>query len=325
MEPIHVVCCPDNNYTMPTGVMLCSLCENNKDVELIIHVPYVDLEEENILLIKKVVESYQQTVIFYNIIKSSLPQIHVPVRQRNLPTSAYIRLFLGSILSKNIHRVLYLDGDIIVRKSITNLYNTDMLETGVAVVPDRKLSYNDIHKTYNALDYSPSLGYFNSGVLLINLDYWRENNIERQILDTIRKYMKVLYNSDQEVLNKVFCESKINLPLTYNFQHDFLAKPEYRMISWEYNHEIDETAKDPVILHYTGAKPWMASCDHPYKEEFLKYKALTIWKDVPVKGKIKWEVRKLIKKIMMWLKIPYNYYYVEWAYSYSDLKESVKS
>lgn len=320
MEPINVVCCPDNYYAMPTGVMLCSLCENNKDVDLHIHVVYLELTGENIQLLKKTVEDYHQSITFYKMDPASLPQIQFFSEQQKLPITAFLRLFVSSILPPDVHRTLYLDGDIIIRKSIRELFNMNLIGYGVAVVPDQIYCYTDIARTYNSLKYSPSLGYFNSGVLLINLDYWREKGIEEKFLVTIKEYMNVLYHCDQDVLNKVFCDSKIFVPLTYNFQNIFLAKPEFRKISWEYNQEIAETALDPIVLHFTGSKPWKASCDHPYKEEFHRYKALTVWKNVPVKGKIAWAIRKRIKKLMMWLRIPYNYYHIEWAYSYSDLR-----
>lgn len=321
MEPIHVVCCPDNNYAMPTGVMLCSLCENNKDASLFIHVIYLKLSENNRNLLKKTVEKYHQTIAFYEIEESALPSIQTFSDHQKLPISAFLRLFVGSILPNDVHRVLYLDGDIIVRKSIDELYNTEFMDTGVAVVLDCKMNGSDISRTFNALKYPPYLGYFNSGVLLVNLDYWRNKKIETLFIETIKDYMRVLYHSDQEVLNKVFCNSKVLLPFTFNFQHGFRFKPEYRMISWEYNKEIEETYREPVILHFTGSKPWNASCDDPYQQEFHKYKALTPWKDLPIKGKIAWEIRKRLKRMCMWLKIPYNYYHVEWAYSYSDLKK----
>ena len=320
METTNVVCCPDNNYAMPTGVMLCSLCENNRDADLFIHVVYLELSAENVQLLKETVETYQQRISFYKMEESSLPNIKFFSGQQKLPISTYIRLFIASILPNDIQRVLYLDGDIIVNKAVKDLFRINMEGHSIAAVPDDKFGYNEIHKTYNALKYPPSLGYFNAGVLMINLEYWRENDVEPMFVDIIKKYMSVLYHNDQDVLNKVFCESKLNLPLTYNFLPNFIAKPEFRMISWEYNKEIDETAKDPVILHFTGSKPWNASCDHPYQQEFHKYKAITVWKKVPLQGKLKWEIRKTIKKICMLLRIPYNYYHIEWAYSYSDLK-----
>ena len=321
MDKIHIVCSPDNNYAMPTGVMLCSLCENNKDVELYIHVLYVDLSDDNVKLLRKTVEDYHQSIAFYKIDESKLPRIQTFSQQQKLPISTFLRLFIPSVLSLDINKVLYLDGDIIVRKSIEELYRTSLSGHSVAAVPDDILCFTGISKTYNALKYPPSFGYFNAGVLLINLDYWRKNNVEQQFINTINKYKKVLYHNDQDVLNKVFCESKIFIPLTYNFQHDFLVKPEWRRISWEYDEEIEETAHDPAILHFTGRKPWFASCDHPYKEEFLKYKALTVWKDVPLYQKYKSKGNRIVKKMMLKFQIPYNYYHMEWAYNYSDLRK----
>ena len=89
------------------------------------------------------------------------------------------------------------------------------------VIPD--MSIDDI-RIYNRLQYSPSLGYFNAGVLLVNLRYWRENNLSESFFEIINKYPERLRYHDQDVLNIVLKEIKLTLPLKYNVQHGYFLQ-----------------------------------------------------------------------------------------------------
>ena len=324
METINVVCCLDDNFVMPSGIMLYSLCDNNKNTNLCVYVIYSELTDENIQKLQDTINVFGQRIVFLKINDSLLPKISFSKRQQKLPISTYYRLFMSSLLPKDIDKVLYLDGDIIVRKSVRSLFDVSLDDKGLAAVPDDNWGYNNIPVTYNALQYSPALGYFNAGVLLINLRYWRDYGMERKFVEFLNSHDKPLIHHDQDVLNKIFCMNKKELPLTYNFMPNFLAKPEYRLISWEYNEEIEKTATDPVVLHYTGLKPWFKDCDHPYKGEFLKYKEKTLWKDVPQTRSIVRELKQSVKFLITKLGLSNRFSPIEYAYSYSDLVDNNK-
>ena len=80
-----------------------------------------------------------------------------------------------------------------------SLWNIDIANNSVGAVPDITLTY-DI-RSYNRLDYEMELGYFNSGVLLINLDYWRKNSLSTIILEYINENVEKLKFHDQDALN----------------------------------------------------------------------------------------------------------------------------
>ena len=46
-----------------------------------------------------------------------------------------------------------------------------------------------------------SAKYFNSGVMLINLDYWRANNVKEKVIDFISRKPEVIRFADQDGLN----------------------------------------------------------------------------------------------------------------------------
>ena len=289
---MHIVCCTDHNYIMPTGIMICSVCENNSNISIIFHVicnNNVSIEDKSDL--NNIVNRYNQTINFYKI-DNDIPACFTIGKEnqpQHITISSYYRLFLADILPSDIEKVLYLDGDIVVRKSLESLYNTDIKDYSIGAVID--MSQSNI-SYYNRLKYSPSYGYFNAGVLLINLSFWREHNLIKEFIDFASNYPERIKLHDQDILNFVLRNSKYNLPLSYNFQSGFLYKHEYRDFSWEYDEEIEKCYLDPHIIHYTcPIKPWGEKCNFPYKSAFFQYRDLTKWKNQElIKGpKLTWK------------------------------------
>lgn len=279
---MDIVCSLDNNYVMPTGIMICSLCENNQDEDVVFHILSADISEENKGHLKNLVFRYHHQIVFYYINDDNFADfpINRPGQSSHIHSIAtYYRLFLGIILPTNIHKVIYLDGDIIVRHSLRSLWNKNLNNYAIAAVPDMD---NNNDEPYDRLHYQSSMGYFNAGVLLINLRYWREHNVLDDFYEFVRIHPDRLRCHDQDILNYVFRQRKLVLDVTYNFQQPFLYRTRYLNLSSDIIGKIDNAIHDPVIIHYIMAeKPWFKDCRHPYKYEFEKYKKLTIWKDAP--------------------------------------------
>lgn len=100
-----------------------SVCVNNQDVNIDFHVLLDEsVQEKEQQDLKDVVTRFQgKKCIFYSV--KSLSAIHFPINHECLSRSSYYRLFLSSILPPTIEKVLYLDGDIIVRHSLLPLWN----------------------------------------------------------------------------------------------------------------------------------------------------------------------------------------------------------
>lgn len=295
---MDIVICTDNNYVMPSGVLFCSICENNRQENITFHViADQSFSDENRRALLNIIKKYKKKICFYSIDSSILASF--PIGQKDQPIhitlAAYYRLYLAELLPKNLNKVLYLDGDIIVRGNLSDLWETDIKNYAVGVIPDQK---EGLINSYNRLKYPQRLGYFNSGVLLINLDYWRKNNI----LNDFLSYVKVNYQSlkyhDQDILNFIFRNQKLRLPIKYNLQNEMLFKEPN--ISWKYEDELNEAIQNPIILHFTSRlKPWNRGCDHPYKNQFFKYQKLTQWKDIPLQpNKNKPTKKEIIKNIL---------------------------
>ena len=188
-----------------------------------------------------------------------------------------------------------------MKHSLIEMYETNIDNIALAAVPDR--DEGQIY-LYNNLRYEQRLGYFNSGVLLINLKYWRMHNLLNEYIKFATQYPERLKFHDQDVLNYVLRENKKGLPLKYNVQDGFFKKE--LNISWEYEDELKEAISDPYVVHFTCGmnKPWNKGCDVPYKEEFFKYRNLTKWSNQPLQKvslPYKTRIKQYIKNILILL------------------------
>lgn len=311
---MDIVACVDKWYVMPTGVMLYSICYNNQNVDIVFHI-IVDesvSEKDKEDLKETICKFNSKRVEFYPI--SSLMVKEYPNPFTNGPTPAtYYRLFLTEILPNSIDKVIYLDGDIVVRKSLLSLWNIDMSDYAIAAAPD----ICSMEKNFKNIDNVESFpDYFNAGVLLINLRAWRKQNITQVFCDYIRDNYDKIYLHDQDVLNEVFRDKKIILPLMYNYQQHFLLKM-WKNDELEFPQEVKETREDPVIIHYSGMmKPWdrYVRCECPYNSSFYRYQNLSKWKGCRVdrrsrRLRIKNYIADSLRKLK--IKAPLDYKFID--------------
>lgn len=217
MKHFDIIHCIDENYAPQCGVTITSICLNHMDVDITFHIMFANLSNSTKHKLVKQAESYGKSVKLYQIDIKELDNSPLG-GGKELPIAAYFRLLATDYLPKDIHRALYLDVDIVVCKSLTDFYNTDLTNWPVAGVYD--ISTLD-EAPSKRLDYDFKLGYINSGIMLINVDYWRKNNIKQKCLDFLEAYRDKLMFHDQDVLNGSLAGSIKIMPLEYNVQKHF--------------------------------------------------------------------------------------------------------
>lgn len=267
---MNIVSCSDYNFIIPLGVMMHSLCINNESGGIVFHIIIdnsVTKEQKEQL---HTVVSDKDTIFFYNINIDNIKD-YLIVKIENFPIPIYYRLLMARILPASIHKVLYLDADIIVRHDLSKLWNTSIENFAVAAIPNQ----SNGNRFWERLNYSKDLGYFNSGVLLLNLDYIRENNLTEQFISYVKENPEKLLMPDQDVLNYTLRHCKKNLPVCFNAQEGFYRIPPESVFVKDFDSDIS----DPFIVHYTKEKPWNKNCKHPLRNLYYYYKSGTIWKD----------------------------------------------
>lgn len=141
----------------------------------------------------------------------------------------------------------------------------------MAAVPDERTCDTE---NFERLNYPLENGYAAAGVLLINVDYWRKNNIQQKTLDFVFKNKEICVWHDQDALNKIlngtvkFCHIKYNV-----YEHLYENENNYPAL---FNKEIKEAVENPVIIHFcSGRKPWTFESRCPFTAIWLKlYKQL---------------------------------------------------
>jgi lipopolysaccharide biosynthesis glycosyltransferase len=286
---INILATPSDNYAMPCGVMFYSACANNPRGSLhFFVVTDSDFSERSREQLQETIKPFGNIIDFV-IVDQDVISRSTSVECSYYPRYVFYRLFAFKFLPKDIHRIIYLDCDCIIRHPLKELWSIDISSYGIAGVPDT-LEGNISH--YNRLQYPSQEGYFNAGVIYMNLDYWREHHVENNINDLLLHQHHMLKFHDQDVLNYIFHNSKKYLPIKYNAQSGFYYQPRFYSFEYQkYKDDFESGRLDPVILHLCGPQPWSKGCTHPLKEEFFKYQRQTLWKDVSL-----WKNRKSFSK-----------------------------
>ena len=278
MSTINILCCTDEQYAPFYGIMLTSLFDNNKGDSFEIFVLTAGLEEKTIADFQTLVNSNHSKLSVIIVDESRLR--NCPIREGDHVTLATYYRLLTPILLPDIERVLYIDGDIIINKSIKPLWDTDITGKALAAVIDEDYNGEDRHQRLNIPQHIP---YFNAGVLLINLKYWREHDVINRCMLCIETMADKLLFHDQDTLNVVLNKEIKLLPLTYNFQRGFIDYAFYNHMDSKYQEEINEIKYNPTVIHFTGySKPWHEGCRHPYTSHFLFYWQKSLWHDMPL-------------------------------------------
>ncbi len=299
---MNVVYSTSDAYSGIAAVSIASLLENSKDVvEINVYVIDMGISDQNVERLEELVNRYERKLFFLEKLNiEKLTGTHIDVGRWHIST--FSRLFLLHVLPEDMKKVIYIDCDMIIRHSLKELWEMDMEGTWAMSADDcrGKMYRTNIGITEDSI-------YTNNGLMVIDLEAWKENNVERMFIDFIKKYNGDITYMDQGVLNGVFQPlKKVKLlPISYNAQtacydlgYDGLQV--CRNPVWAYTkEEFERDIADPVVVHFTtcflsGTRPWIIGDKHRYQPEFIKYRNMTGWKDDPL-----WKDNaKFLKKVM---------------------------
>lgn len=203
----------------------------------------------------------------------------------------YTRIWLGDFFPAAVNRVLYLDADIVVVGDIAELWNSDLTGSLMGAV-DIPGSDQGVRR----LGMRAEDGYFNAGMLLIDVEQWRATRAEQSILDYINAYPERL-EYDQDALNACFRSRTKRLDYKWNVIGPFFREPLALPLE---RAEIEAVRRDAIVIHFNGGlKPWDYFCDHPRRDEYQKYLRMTEWRDyVPPDRTLLNRVRKVVSALL---------------------------
>ena len=241
---IHVGVGFDRNYLMPFHAMLNSLIESNRDNKLQLHVIADELSSEEKKEISDRLRAAGNRISFYNVDSSLINKF---VLTSQWTAVVYYRLFFSKVIPQTINRLLYLDCDTIVNNSLLELYSMDLEGHPVAAVYD------------NYVRIQPLIGivqegeYFNSGVLLMDIHKWNQQQVSERALDYLLTYPEKIVFVDQCALNAVLRNNWKKLDPCFNLMYSLLPEGLSKR-------HLNDYLNKAVIIHFTLQRPWQMLC-----------------------------------------------------------------
>lgn len=239
-------------YAEPAGVAIESALRNATRIKSVV-IGVVDLSESSTERMREIVLRHGGTLDIRQV--GRLANIF-PVVGR-YPRLAWTRTMATRILDPSVSRAIYLDADVIVRESIDPLLDVSMMGHGLAAVADSLIpTHRDRGSRFvTTVGSDPESPYFNTGVLVIDVDHWRESNVARRVLDLVDRRAIPIDYIDQDVLNALFANDWHQLEQTWN------AHP-------------DAQVRNPRIVQFVGhRKPWDIDARGPYVDEYKRLAA----------------------------------------------------
>lgn len=262
---MNIVFASDKNYVEHLAVSMCSLFENNQEASFDVYILNVDIDSSSWSGLEVIARRYGHTLTDVKILDQELDGL---VLTHHFTKANYYRLFIAEKLQ--LTKALYLDADIVVSQSILDLYNTDIDSYSLAAV------VNPGFNRHKDLEMPEESKYFNSGVMLINLDAWRLDKTKGRVIDLVKRKPWAIQFVDQCGLNSVLTGRWKELHPKFNLQGCFFeAEPGAYSTEFPDGYLMD-AVRNPVVIHYSGShKPWHLGDKHPYRSLYWKYLRMT--------------------------------------------------
>lgn len=260
----------NSNYITPLKVMLKSLFFNNLKERFSIYIMQSSLTDKELQQIEDVVINQGHEFHVISIKDEYFKDAPVVMHYSK---EMYYRLLAFKFMPPKIDKLLYLDPDILIINGISELYNTDLTGYLYAAAYHNRGSINKINKI--RLKPYDIEAYYNSGVLLFNLNQQRNTIDEKDIFDFVRENADTLILPDQDILNALYSKSiKPVDEILYNYDPRYYNY--YKIISngkYDMNYIIYNTS----IIHFCGKqKPWKKNYSGKFHSLYKHYERIAL-------------------------------------------------
>ena len=222
----------NTGFLLPALTTIYSLFINNSNIRL--HILYKELSDNAKILIRRLEKAGSNNTVEYIPIDGELLE-RIKVATGRWRQECFFRYYVTELLP-DADRVLWLDADILVRKSVEELYNIEFDGKSFAAVydntsdPERRLGISD---------------YVNSGVLMINIKKLKETGKMNEFWELVASADYKGELPDQDALNIVFKDDIKQLDVKFNT---------FPLTSDNY---ADYLINNAVLVHFISKhKPW---------------------------------------------------------------------
>lgn len=276
-EVVHIVAACNDFYIPYAATMIQSVIEHSsKSHQYKIHILHIDVTDNSIKQFTEMVERAGNfSIDFINVADDMADYMNLFI-SNHIKIETYFRLLIPNLLP-DVSKTLYIDCDVIANADVYDLYSTDLEDNYLAGTwdADNAANYNTDpeKKAYidNVIKLTQPYYYMQAGVILMNLDKFRESCPTEKMLATAMSRSWTFH--DQDTLNYL-CKGHIKfVDYAWNFVYDYnesfrrstnviVNAPHYIMSAYM------QAKKAPKIIHYSWVdKPWFSPGVH-FGEKF---------------------------------------------------------
>ncbi|HVS70144.1 MAG TPA: glycosyltransferase [Phycisphaerae bacterium] len=222
-----------------------------------------------------------------------ISQLHFRDYKNHLNRSTLLRLLFPKLLPKDVTKLFYIDSDTVVVGPLP--LSADHHHSPAAVTAARDFGtlffedrWPDLEGTKEGKHH-----YFNAGILLLDLDVWRQENIAESLFHLLATTNRNMQYQDQDAINWFFQGKITEIDWTYNLQtaaFTFTGDLRRKVISQAHELGYAESKRHEArIIHYTGPKPWVRGMSDPFRpawwKALSKHQPVGIWKRQKMKAR----------------------------------------
>lgn len=272
MQTLHVACAAEGAYDAHSAAMLHSVTAHagTRNVQVhYLHGPGFPARSKE--AIGRMLDERGGSVSFIEVEPEQVSGLPVVAQ---FTAAMWYRIFLPDLLP-DVERILYLDVDTIVADALEPLWETDLDGHYLAAVTNVFMR-DHLHRPASLGLAGPEV-YFNSGVLLMNLEEMRRDGCTEALRAYAVESGPKIEWPDQDTLNVVLGPRRLPLHPRWNTMNSM-------RFSWSGEvfgaHEVEEARRRPGIRHFEGPgdnKPWHYMCERDNRELYRLHRRETPW------------------------------------------------
>jgi len=205
----------------------------------------------------------------------------LPAASRVMHRMSFQRIFAVRELAERHDRLIYLDGDLLVRSSLRELWDVSLVGKPLGAVLDPLVPWVSCSlgpPAWIELGLPREMPYFNGGVMVIDAQEWMRRELTQRCVAQLERFPSTLRFYDQDALNLVVAGDWTSIDMRWNVSTALLGTNAEVLVVVAPD-ELDRARLDPGIVHFTGKNPWDPASNHPWKERWLEVAADTAWRD----------------------------------------------
>lgn len=267
-EVINILITVDENYLEPAKVMLTSLHVNNPGQKFDVWLVHEKIADDKLQEFAELLAEF----------KMILKPVKVPMELfdnaptvERYPKEMYFRLASGEILPESVKKVIYLDPDTLIINPLNPLWELDLEGKMIAAATHSGLT--NIAEGINNIRLGTDHGYYNSGIMLMDVDQMRSVVKLTDIMDAVEEFGETLLLPDQDILNFIYGKNIKEIP-------EEIWNYDTRQYNTYFARSLGEqdthwTAKNTAILHFCGKlKPWNEKSNNRFTLIYANYQQI---------------------------------------------------